>query len=318
MFSRSLKTIPLSEQALAALASTGQATPTELMQAILKAPADLLWFGGIGTLSAPPPRPTRMRATAPTTPCGSPARNCGEGDRRGPNLGLTQRGRIEAARAGIRLNTDAIDNSAGVNTSDVEVNIKIAGWCPARRAARLRCAQPAPGRHDRRVGGWSCATTSCRPRAVARPARRPRRDRLRHAHHAGAGGRGRLDRAVEYLPTMRDHRRMRRGEGLTRPNTRCCSPTRSCRSTTRSLASTVPNDPYFDRELQRYFPKALREQFPDAVKGHRLRREIISTALANIIVNRRRPSLVTRLVDGTGRMPRPSPRPTPSLGTPSA
>ncbi|MBE7199054.1 MAG: NAD-glutamate dehydrogenase, partial [Parafilimonas terrae] len=112
---------------------------------------------------------------------------------------------------------------------------------------------------------------------------------------------GRLDRAVEYLPDDAAlQERMRRNEGLTRPEYAVVLAYAKLSLHDAILDSAVPNDPYFDRELQRYFPKALREQFPDAVKGHRLRREIIATALANIIVNRGGPSLVTRLIDGTG------------------
>src|SRR5581483_10186927 len=108
-------------------------TPAELMNAILKLPVDLLWFGGIGTyIRASTETDDRVgdrandsiRITAPQLRC----KVIGEG----ANLGMTQRGRIEAARAGVRLNTDAIDNSAGVNTSDVEVNIKIALSLPVR------------------------------------------------------------------------------------------------------------------------------------------------------------------------------------------
>ncbi len=106
---------------------------------------------------------------------------------------------------------------------------------------------------------------------------------------------------MEFLPDDAAlNERLRRNEGLTRPEYAVLLAYAKLSLHDAILDSAVPNDPYFERELQRYFPKALREQFPDAVKGHRLRREIIATALANIIVNRGGPSLVTRLVDGTG------------------
>ena len=135
------------------------------MSAILKAPVDLLFFGGIGTY---------VRAVGETddavgdrandairiTGAELRAKVIGEG----ANLGMTQRGRIEAALHGVRLNTDAIDNSAGVNTSDIEVNIKIALATPdARRAAR-RASSATPARRDDRRGRprWCCATITCR------------------------------------------------------------------------------------------------------------------------------------------------------------
>ncbi|MET3482250.1 NAD-glutamate dehydrogenase [Methylobacterium sp. 1973] len=305
VFSRSLKTVPLSAAVRAALGfDRAEATPTELMQAILKAPADLLWFGGIGTY---------VRATTETdedagdrandavriTGAELRAKVVGEG----ANLGLTQRGRIEAARAGVRLNTDAIDNSAGVNTSDVEVNIKIALMTPERdgrlsyeaRNALLADMTDEVGRLVLRNNELQTLALSLAQRGgLGETGFAMRTMQALEAE-------GRLDRTVEFLPddaTLAE--RMRRNEGLTRPEYAVLLAYAKLSLHDAILDSTVPNDPYFDRELQRYFPKALRERFPDAVKAHRLRREIIATALANIIVNRGGPSLVTRLVDGTG------------------
>ncbi|ACA18223.1 NAD-glutamate dehydrogenase [Methylobacterium sp. 4-46] len=305
VFSRLLKTIPLSPEAQAALHfDRSEVTPAELMQAILKAPADLLWFGGIGTY---------VRSTSETddeagdrandairvTGTDLRARVVGEG----ANLGLTQRGRIEAARRGVRLNTDAIDNSAGVNTSDVEVNIKIALMGP-ERDGRLT---------DKSRNALLADMTEEVSRLVLRN-NELQTLALSLALHGGVGetgfamrtmqaleAEGRLDRAVEFLPDDAAlAERMRRGEGLTRPEYAVLLAYAKLWLHDAIFDSTVPNDLYFDRELQRYFPKALRERFPHEVKGHRLRREIIATALANIIVNRGGPSLVTRLVDSTG------------------
>src|SRR4029079_18956708 len=128
IYSRSLKEIVLSAEARAAIGFAAEkATPPELMHAILKAPADLLFFGGIGTYvraSTETDAAAGDRANDPVRVTGAElrARVIGEG----ANLGMTQRSRVEAALHGVRLNTDAIDNSAGVNTSDVEVTIKIA------------------------------------------------------------------------------------------------------------------------------------------------------------------------------------------------
>lgn len=305
VFSRSLKTVPLSDAIRSALGfDRSEATPTELMQAILKAPADLLWFGGIGTYvrattetdeDAGDRANDALRITGPELR----AKVVGEG----ANLGLTQRGRIEAARAGVRLNTDAIDNSAGVNTSDVEVNIKIALMTPERdgrlsyeaRNALLADMTDEVGRLVLRNNELQTLALSLAQRGgLGETGFAMRTMQALEAE-------GRLDRAVEFLPddgTLAE--RMRRNEGLTRPEYAVLLAYAKLSLHDAILESAVPNDPYFDRELQRYFPKALRDRFPDAVKGHRLRREIIATALANIIVNRGGPSLVTRLVDGTG------------------
>ena len=146
-------------------------TPQELIRAILKAPVDLLFFGGIGTYVRAADETDDAvgdRANDAIRVAGKDLRCKVIGE--GANLGMTQRGRIEAALRGIRLNTDAIDNSAGVNTSDMEVNIKIALSIPLRDG-RLddRGAQHAAGRHDRRGRGARAAQQlSADPGAVAR------------------------------------------------------------------------------------------------------------------------------------------------------
>ena len=147
VFPRAAKSIPLSPEVQAALGlQGGEATPQEVMSAILKAPVDLLYFGGIGTYvraSDETDDEVGDRANDAIRITGADVRAKVVGE--GANLGMTQSGRIEAARRGVRLNTDAIDNSAGVNTSDVEVNIKIALTTP-ERDGRLdaRGAQRAP------------------------------------------------------------------------------------------------------------------------------------------------------------------------------
>ena len=305
VFSRSLKSIPLSAEVRAALGfDRAEASPAEVMQAILRSPVDLLWFGGIGTYiraASETDADAGDRANDAVRITGSELRAKVIGE--GANLGLTQRGRIEAARAGVRLNTDAIDNSAGVNTSDVEVNIKIALMTP-ERDGRL-------GADDRNA--LLAAMTDEVARLVLRNnelqtlalslalKRGPGETAFAARTMQALEAEGRLDRMVEFLPDDAAlTERARRGEGLTRPEYAVILAYAKLSLYDALLASPVPNDPYFERELQRYFPAALREKFPDAVKGHRLRREIIATALSNIIVNRGGPSLVTRLVDETG------------------
>ena len=147
VFSRSLKEITLSPEAQAAIGfAKAKATPQEVMNAILKAPADLLFFGGIGTYvraSSETDEAAGDRANDAIRVTGGELRCKVIGE--GANLGMTQRGRVEAALRGVRLNTDAIDNSAGVNTSDIEVNIKIALARPVSDgrlspAARASCS----------------------------------------------------------------------------------------------------------------------------------------------------------------------------------
>ena len=159
VYPRSSKSIALSAEARALFGVGESVTPQELMKAILKAQVDLLFFGGIGTYvrsSQESDEAAGDRANDAIRVSGADLRCKVIGE--GANLGMTQRGRIEAAQAGIRLNTDAIDNSAGVNTSDVEVNIKIAlSPLVARGRAEDRGAQRAAGRNDRRSGAPGAA-----------------------------------------------------------------------------------------------------------------------------------------------------------------
>ncbi|GJD50440.1 NAD-specific glutamate dehydrogenase [Methylobacterium crusticola] len=305
VFPRTAKTVPLSPQVRARLGlDRAEATPAEVMQAILRAQADLLWFGGIGTY---------VRATAESddeagdrandairiTGAELRARVVGEG----ANLGLTQRGRIEAARRGVRLNTDAIDNSAGVNTSDVEVNIKIALTTP-ERDGRL-----SPESRNALLSGMteSVADLVLRNNALQTLA-------LSLAERGAAAETGfairlmqtleaenRLARAVESLPSDAAlGERAQGGEGLTRPELAVLLAYAKLALKDTLLDSAVPDDPYLARELERYFPPILVARFPDAVTSHRLRREIIATSLANAIVNRGGPTIVSRLADETG------------------
>ena len=305
VFSRSLKTIPLSPEIRAVLGfDVPQATPTEVMQAILKAPVDLLWFGGIGTYirsTSETDEQAGDRANDAVRITGTMLRAKVIGE--GANLGATQRGRIEAAQAGVRLNTDAIDNSAGVNTSDVEVNIKIALMGPERDGRLDEAARNALlVTMTEEVAALVLRNNQLQTLSLSLAQRRGTIEtgfsmRLMQALEAE----GRLDRAVEYLPDdAAINERIRRGAGLTRPELAVLLAYAKLSFHDAILESAVPDDPYFDRELQRYFPAALKQRFPDSVKGHRLRREIIATALANIIINRGGAGLPTRLVDETG------------------
>jgi glutamate dehydrogenase len=304
VFPRTAKEIQLSPEAMALLDLPQKVTPQQVMRAILKAPVDLLWFGGIGTYVRASHETDEMvgdrandaiRVTAADLQC----RVIGEG----ANLGMTQRGRIEAAVRGIRLNTDAIDNSAGVNTSDVEVNIKIALSAPVREGALSAEArlQLLADMTDE-VGALVLRNNYLQTLALSLAERRALEDlgfqqRLMQTLEL----RGELDRAVEFLPDdMEIAERLRRGSGLTRPELAVLLAYAKLALYAELLDSTVPDDPYLGRELDRYFPKPVTERFPDAVQAHRLRREIIATQLANSMINRGGPSLVVRIADQTG------------------
>jgi glutamate dehydrogenase len=305
VFPRSAKSISLSPEVQTALnLSLDSATPAKVMHAILKAEVDLLWFGGIGTY---------VRATTETdTEVGDRANDAirisgaqvrakviGEG----ANLGVTQRGRIEAARRGVRLNTDAIDNSAGVNTSDMEVNIKIALATPQRDGRLDETARNAllPEMTDdvaelvlRNNYLQSLALSLAQRRAVTDVGLDERlMQRLEQED--------RLDRAVEFLPDPAAlAERELRGEAFTRPELAVLLAYAKLSLHDGVLDSFVPDDPCLGRELSRYFPALLRERFPDAIATHRLRRDIISTQLANAIINDCGPAVVPRVADETG------------------
>jgi glutamate dehydrogenase len=306
VFSRSAKQIPLSAEAQAALGlAVPSATPQELMTAILKAPVDLLWFGGIGTYvraSSETDADAGDRANDPIRVTGTDvrARVIGEG----ANLGMTQRARIELAHAGVRLNTDAIDNSAGVNSSDVEVNIKIATATPVRDGRltlETRNVLLASMTDD--VAALVLRNNYLQTLALSLAERKGAADvpgmmRLMRALEADK----RLDRAVEYLPADAELvQRAGRGEGLTRPELAVLLAYAKLALHDALVDSEVPDDAYLRSELNRYFPVALRERFPDAIEGHRLRREIVATQLANAIINRGGPGIVVRLQGETGR-----------------
>ena len=305
IFPRSAKEIALSPEVREMLGLEAErATPQEVMRAILRAPVDLLWFGGIGTYiraSSESDESVGDRANDPLRIAASDiqAKVIGEG----ANLGMTQRGRIEAALKGIRLNSDAIDNSAGVNTSDVEVNIKIATATPIR-----------DGRLD--VAGRNALLASMTEEVAALVLRNNYMQSLalslaerRSANEAGFSvrlmqrleGQGRLDRAVEYLPSdAAISERLRTGRGLTRPELAVLLAYAKLALHDDLLASDVVDDPYLGKELMRYFPPELRNAFPDAITSHKLGREIVATQLANAIINRCGPTIAARMADESG------------------
>jgi glutamate dehydrogenase len=216
---------------------------------------------------------------------------------------MTQRGRIETAFTGVRLNTDAIDNSAGVNTSDVEVNIKIALSTPVRAGkltidARNKLLADMTDEVARLVLRNNYLQTL----ALSLSQRRGLEDlgfqqRLMQVLEQ----RDLLNRGVEFLPDdMTLAERRKRNAPLTRPELAVLLAYAKLTLFSDLIDSKVPDDPYLSRELGRYFPRDMSERFPEALTTHRLRREIIATQLSNSLINRGGPALVVRIADQTG------------------
>ena len=304
VYPRASKEIRLSAEARKIFGVGESVTPQELMKAVLRAPADLLFFGGIGTYiraSTESEEAAGDRANDAIRVTGAEL-NCkviGEG----ANLGMTQRGRIEAAQRGIRLNTDAIDNSAGVNTSDVEVNIKIALSAPVRSGAlTMEKRNTFLAEMTDEVARLVLRNNYQQTLALSLAQRRGLEDlgfqqRLMQTLEQ----RGELDRAVEFLPddmTLSEQRK--RNAGLTRPELAVLLAYAKLSLYSELLDSTVPDDPYLGRELNRYFPREMSERYSDALHAHRLRREIIATQLTNSMINRGGATLIVRIADQTG------------------
>lgn len=305
VYSRNLKKIELSPEVRALLKfDKNEASPAEVMNAILKMPVDLLWFGGIGTYvraSFETDEKAGDRANDAIRVTGAELRCKVIGE--GANLGMTQCARIEAARHGVRLNTDAIDNSAGVNSSDLEVNLKIALSVPVREGTL------APDARNKlladmtdEVAGLILRNNYLQTLALSLAERRAAEDlgfekRLMQILET----RGQLDRGVEFLPSdLEIAERQMRGHGLTRPELAVTLAYAKLSLYDELLASDVPDDPYLARELVRYFPRPVSTRFPEALAKHRLRREIIATMLANSMINRGGPSFAVRMADRTG------------------
>ncbi|MCK5273281.1 MAG: NAD-glutamate dehydrogenase, partial [Alphaproteobacteria bacterium] len=279
-------------------------TPAELIQAMLKARMDLLWFGGIGTYvkssgethtDAGDRANDALRVDAAALRC----KVVGEG----ANLGMTQRARIEYGLKGGRLNTDAIDNSAGVDTSDHEVNIKILmGDLMARKKISRKQRDKLLGEMTEEVADLvlrdnyqqTQALTITHYQGVGRMDEQQRL--MRSLERAG-----RLDRALEFLPddeTLAE--RHAEGMPVTRPELSVLLAYAKIVTYDALLESDLPDDPILGVDLARYFPEPIRERYPDAIKRHRLRREIVATGLTNSIVNRTGPAFINEMQLRTG------------------
>jgi len=290
--SRTAKRIEISPQVRRALGlpeDTAALTATELMKAVLGAPVDLFWNGGIGTYvkasnennaDVGDKANDAIRVDGAVLRC----RVIGEGG----NLGCTQLGRIEFALAGGKVNTDAIDNSAGVDTSDHEVNIKIL----LRQAERDGVLDPS-ARNDvlaemtdeiadlvLRDNYDQNAALACES-AFAVSLLDVHQRYLRRLVRVGL-----LNRALEFLPSDRQLvERQREGIGLTTPEFSVFMAYAKIALTDDILDSALPDDPAVQHVLYEYFPPRLRERFRAQIDRHPLRREIITTQLVNELVN---------------------------------
>ena len=292
VFPRSLKSIPISPEVKAALGiATDTCSPSQLITAILRSPVDLLWFGGIGTYvksSDENNAEVGDRANDAHRINGSEvgAKVIGEG----ANLGLTQAGRLEFAAHGGRLNTDFIDNSAGVDCSDNEVNIKIA-LNPEIAAGRLSEADRDTLLVEMTddVAALVLRDNTLQTQALSIAERGgnpalPAHIRLIQTLEASAA---KLDRSVEGLASDEVlAQRGRSGGALERPELAVVMAYAKMAVYDALVASPVVDDALLVPDLHAAFPRAMQERYAAAIDGHRLRRELIATKLANALVNR--------------------------------
>jgi len=302
---RSAKSIELSDEARSALGiEAKRLTPNELMNAILKAPVDLLWNGGIGTYvkaSTQSHPEVGDRANDGVRVNGRELRCKVIGE--GGNLGCTQLGRIEAALNGVRLNTDAIDNAGGVHSSDREVNIKIPLNALMRSGALSReVRDPLLATMTDDIARFVLRDSYVQSMAVSllEATAAPRLDE--HAELIRTLEReGLLNRAVEFLPDEEAIKeRQRQGRGLTRPELAVLLAYSKMSLFEATLKSDMPDDPFFLRDLLANFPEPLVERYTPELRNHQLKREIIATILSNAVANRMGVSFAHRLAEDHG------------------
>jgi len=296
VWSRTAKSIPLSEQTRARLGITAvECTPDELISAVLRAPVDLLWNGGVGTYvraddetdaDAQDKANDRVRVTASQLRC----KVIGEGG----NLGLTQQARIAFALNGGRVNADFIDNAAGVATSDLEVNLKIA----------LDSGNIATAQRNTLLAG---ATDDVAARVLADNA-----DQILAISMAAAEAGLLLDRHVRLIGNLQDEagvdpdveglpskqeldRRRLVGLGLTRPEIAVLLAQSKNLVSQELLASDVPDHEMFVGRLEQYFPATIAEHARTEIANHPLRREIVATSVAGELINRVGPGTIYRM-----------------------
>jgi len=308
IWSRSEKSIPLSPQARIALGTAAERlTPIELLGTILKAPVDLLYNGGIGTYIK-----ASTETHADVGDRANDALRINGRDLRckvvaeGGNLGVTQRGRIEASLAGVRINTDAIDNSAGVDTSDHEVNIKILlglAISDGELTEKQRNVVLAQMTDD--VAALVLRDNYFQTQALSVLGRMSTQfldQEMRFIRFLERAGQ--LNRVIEFLPADEEiAERKTHGAGLTNPERAVLLAYSKMWLFDELLRSDLPEDPWVGTALARYFPAQLRDKFGNYIPRHPLKREIIATHVLNSMINRVGSTFVHRLADLTGMKP---------------
>jgi glutamate dehydrogenase len=308
VFSRTAKSIPLSPEVREMLGVEEETlTPNEVIRALLKAKVDLLFNGGIGTYVKSSEETNAdvgdrtndaVRVDGRELGC----RVVGEGG----NLGFTQRGRVEYALGGGRIYMDAIDNSAGVDCSDHEVNIKIlldsvvedGDMTEKQRNELLVEMTEEVGRLVLR-DNYEQTRAMSNALALAHPMIDVHIRYIRALEEAGS-----LNRELEFLPSDEDlAERRSEGIGLTAPEFAILLSYTKITLYKQLRDSDLPEDPYLAVELERYFPTPLRERFREEMSEHRLRREITATCVVNDLVDRGGPSFAFRLGEETGATP---------------
>ncbi|MWV12438.1 NAD-glutamate dehydrogenase [Pseudomonas sp. R-28-1W-6] len=305
IFLRSAKSIAISPQMQARFdIGADKLAPNELLNALLKAPVDLLWNGGIGTYVKSSKEShadvgDKANDGLRVNGCELRAKVVGEGG----NLGMTQLGRVEYGLSGGASNTDFIDNAGGVDCSDHEVNIKIllneivgAGDMTGKQRNKLLAEMTDAvgslvlGNNYKQTQALSLAERRARERL-------PEYKRLMAALEAA----GKLDRALEFLPSDDElNERAANGQGLTRPELSVLISYSKIDLKEALLKSLVPDDDYLAREMETAFPAQLSKKFAEPMRRHRLKREIVSTQIANDLVNHMGITFVQRLKESTG------------------
>ena len=305
VFSRASKSIELTPEIRAMTGLDAKSvTPFELINALMKSQVDLMWFGGIGTyikhtdenhsdIGDRANDAVRVDATEVQ------ARVVGEGG----NLAISQRGRIQLAAKGVKVNNDAVDNSAGVDCSDHEVNIKIAlgavmeaGDMTAKQRNNLLAKMTDE------VGELVLKDNYNQTLAISQVERVAPGLIVEHAQFLRSlESAGKLDRAVEFLPNDEEFNERRdAGLGLTRPEIAVMVAYAKIDIFSELIVSDVPDDPYMERFLFEYMPTPIRSKYKTVLREHRLRREIIATVACNLIVNEAGPARCYRMREEIG------------------
>ena len=305
VYPRGAKSIALSPEARAVIGITAEELPPlELLKAILQAPVDLLYNGGIGTYVK-----ASFESHAQVGDKASDAFRVNGAELRckvlaeGGNLGCTQNGRIEFSQKGGLIYTDAIDNSAGVDCSDHEVNIKILlGGIVESGDLTLKQRNDLLASMTDEVGHLVLQDNYYQTQAIDIATHRPLyvldgQQRLMH----WLEGSNRLNRAIEFLPTDDEiAKRRARKVGLTKPENAVVLAYAKMAVFDELIASNLPDDPFFGRALKAYFPQVLTEKFGPAVAAHPLKREIIATFITNTVLNRTGATFVNFIATESG------------------